>query len=155
MPIASHPDVDVPAYLDAQDRGTVPYTPAVPIWLAFEAALDELLEEGVARRLERYRERSARIDTMVEELGLTPLLAAEHRSHSIRSVYLPEGVTFPDLHARLRARGYVVYAGQGALASEIFRVSTMGAIELPALDALAADLADVLADLRTPEVARA
>lgn len=142
---------DLPAYLDAQARGTVPYTPAVPIWLAFEAALDEVLEEGIERRAERYRERVARLDAMLGELGLEQLVAPEHRSHSIRSVHLPAGVAFADLHAAMRPRGYVVYAGQGALAAKIFRLSTMGAIELPALDGLAHDLAEVLAEVRRPE----
>ena len=33
-----------------------------------------------------------------------------------------------EFHDRLKAEGYVIYAGQGNLARSIFRVSTMGAI---------------------------
>jgi 2-aminoethylphosphonate-pyruvate transaminase len=35
---------------------------------------------------------------------------------------------YPTLHDRLKARGYVIYAGQGQLESKIFRVANMGAL---------------------------
>ena len=61
---------------------------------------------------------------------------------------LPPGVAFEQLHDTLRAHGFVVYAGQGRLASEVFRISCMGALEPPALWGLEAQLADVLAGAR-------
>jgi len=35
-------------------------------------------------------------------------------------------MSYPELHDRLKADGFVIYAGQGALSSDIFRVSVMG-----------------------------
>ena len=41
---------------------------------------------------------------------------------------MPEEVTYTRLHDKLKDSGFVIYAGQGALAADIFRISTMGAI---------------------------
>ncbi|HEU0069529.1 MAG TPA: aminotransferase class V-fold PLP-dependent enzyme, partial [Nitrospiraceae bacterium] len=37
-------------YVDDQGRGTIPFTPAVQVYYAFDEALNELMEEGVAKR---------------------------------------------------------------------------------------------------------
>jgi 2-aminoethylphosphonate-pyruvate transaminase len=126
--------LDLSLYLDAADHESVPFTPAVPVTYALEAALDELLEEGPAERRRRYRERVALLDRGFARLGLEQLLSPELRSSSIRSVALPPGVAFADLHDPLREDGYVIYAGQGDLGRTIFRVATLGNLELPALE---------------------
>jgi 2-aminoethylphosphonate-pyruvate transaminase len=47
----------------------------------------------------------------------------------LRAYRLPQGVTYETLHDGLKARGFVIYAGQGGLSKELFRISTMGAIQ--------------------------
>ncbi|MFP3481341.1 2-aminoethylphosphonate aminotransferase, partial [Burkholderia sp. SIMBA_057] len=47
----------------------------------------------------------------------------------LRAYRLPQGVAYEALHDGLKARGFVIYAGQGGLSKELFRISTMGAIE--------------------------
>ena len=42
---------------------------------------------------------------------------------------LPEGWSYERLHDRLKEHGFVIYAGQGDLASEVFRVAHMGDID--------------------------
>jgi 2-aminoethylphosphonate-pyruvate transaminase len=37
-------------------------------------------------------------------------------------------MTYQSLHDRLKEQGYVIYAGQGQLQSQIFRVANMGAL---------------------------
>jgi 2-aminoethylphosphonate-pyruvate transaminase len=125
--------LDLGTYLDAQAGGSVPFTPAVPAVMALDAALDELLEEGVASRRRRYRERTAYLDEATARAGLECLVAPEHRSASVRSFRLPEGVSYEELHDRLRQEGYVIYAGLGAAASSTFRVCALGEIEVAAL----------------------
>src|SRR4029079_11784147 len=61
-------------YVDDQGRGSVPFTPAVQIYYAFEAALEELLEEGIANREQRYRRSAARIRERLGQLGIKTLL---------------------------------------------------------------------------------
>ena len=42
-------------YVDDEGRGTIPFTPAVQVYYAFDEALNELMEEGVAKRIQRYK----------------------------------------------------------------------------------------------------
>lgn len=118
----------LPHYFDSPDRIAVPYTPAVQVYYALDEALDELLEEGVANRIQRYRKAATSIRTRMAELGLKPVLPAEWQSNSITSYYLPQGVSYQTLHDRLKEHGYVIYAGQGHLESKIFRIANMGAL---------------------------
>jgi 2-aminoethylphosphonate-pyruvate transaminase len=142
--------LDLSGYLRAASTGSVPFTPAVPAIAALDAALGELAERGLEAHQAAYRARAAALDALIERLGLEPLLEPELRSSSIRSVRLPHGVAFADLHDPLREQGFVVYAGQGSLASEVFRISCMGAFEPAVLAGLEDALATLLAGRRVP-----
>jgi 2-aminoethylphosphonate-pyruvate transaminase len=105
---------------------SLPFTPAVQIAYALREALDELLEEGVAQRISRYRQAADLLRRGFTQMDLRFLLPESLRSNTITSLYLPEGITYNTLHDRLREKGYIIYAGQGQLQSEIFRVANMG-----------------------------
>lgn len=115
-------------YVDEQGLGVVPFTPAVQVYYAFNEALDELLEEGVAQRIQRYKKAAAMIRDRMSQLGVRPLLSAEVQSNTITSFALPNGVTYHALHDRLKEQGYVIYAGQGQLETRVFRIANMGAL---------------------------
>lgn len=115
-------------YVDDQGNGTVPFTPAVQVYYAFDEALNELLEEGVAKRIQRYKKMATLIRSRMAALGIKPVLTPERQSSSITAFYLPDGVPYATLHDRLKADGYVIYAGQGSLEHKIFRVANMGAL---------------------------
>ncbi len=115
-------------YHEAGEQGGMPFTPAVQVFAAFDEALSELLEEGVAQRMARYGRLSAMIRERMDTLGVRAVLPAELRSNSLTAFYVPDGLTYAVLHDRLKERGYVIYAGQGRFASKIFRVATMGAL---------------------------
>jgi 2-aminoethylphosphonate-pyruvate transaminase len=115
-------------YVDDEGRGTIPFTPAVQVYYAFDEALNELMEEGVARRIQRYRKVATLIRDRMAKLGVKPLLTPDKQSSTITAYFLPEGMTYQLLHDRLKEEGYVIYAGQGQLQSKIFRVANMGAL---------------------------
>jgi 2-aminoethylphosphonate-pyruvate transaminase len=142
--------LDLGAYLRSAESGSVPFTPAIPALAALDAALDEILEEGFEPRAARYRYRCDVLDAELERLGLEQLIAAPHRSRTVRSLRLPSGVAYAELHDRLKRDGYVIYAGQGPLAAEIFRVCCMGAIEPEALVGFGARLEAALGAIRVP-----
>lgn len=142
--------LDLTGYLAAQASGSVPFTPAIPAVLALDAALDELLDEGPAARRAHYAERMARLDAALARLGLAPRVAPAHRSHSVRSLPLPAGLDYDTLHDALKAEGYVVYAGLGAVAPTTFRVCALGALAPPVMDGFAGALARVIASARRP-----
>jgi 2-aminoethylphosphonate-pyruvate transaminase len=86
----------------------------------------------------------AYLDREFERLGLTPVVAAEHRSASVRSLPLPSGVRYEDLHDALKARGYVIYAGLGQAATTSFRVCALGNLEIGALQGFIGSLEGLL-----------
>jgi len=131
-------------HLEAQQRGSVPFTPAVQIAYALDEALAELLEEGVAVRVARYAEAARVVREGGARLGLGFVLPPELRSSSITSFWLPAGRTYAVLHDGLKARGFVIYEGQGRLSREIFRVANMGALARPDFDGFVEALAAVL-----------
>jgi len=100
----------------------------VQVYYAFDEALNELMEEGVAKRIHRYKKVATLIRDRMAKLGVKPLLTPDKQSSTITAYFLPEGMTYQLLHDRLKEEGYVIYAGQGQLQSKIFRVANMGAL---------------------------
>jgi 2-aminoethylphosphonate-pyruvate transaminase len=145
--------LDIAGYLEAQKKSTVPFTPAVPAVYGLEAALDELLDEGLAHRHESYRARVALLDQAFERLGLEPLVSARNRSSSVRSLRLPEGVSYEDLHDAVKRDGYVIYAGLGEAAKTTFRVCTLGALENEVLAGFVESLDRALVEARLANTA--
>lgn len=115
-------------YVDDHGQGTVPFTPAVQVYYAFDEALNELLEEGVSKRIQRYKKVAALMRERMAKLGIKPVLTPDRMSNTITAYYLPDGLTYQSLHDRLKEQGYVIYAGQGNLEDKIFRVANMGAL---------------------------
>lgn len=119
----------LPAWAEHQARKSTPFTPAVNCMLGLAQALKELKKQGgwKARR-SRYRKLAERVAHTCESLGVKQWLPSEDCSCVLRSYHLPDGLTYNQLHDGLKQQGFVIYAGQGDLASQLFRVSTMGEI---------------------------
>ena len=137
--------LDLAAYLKATDTGVVPFTPAIPALRSLDAALDEIFEEGVERRIARLAARAERLDAELAGLGLEQMVAPAHRSASVRCLRLPAGVRYEHLHSRLKRDGYVIYAGQAHLAPDVFRVCCMGTLEPAVLSAFSRRMEAALA----------
>ncbi|MBI3802122.1 MAG: 2-aminoethylphosphonate aminotransferase [Deltaproteobacteria bacterium] len=120
----------LPLHWEAQERRSIPFTPAVQAWYALDAALDELLEETVTARVRRYRAAAALLREGFARMGLKFLLPPEYQVNSLTSLFLPEGMTYQRLHDNLKERGFVIYEGQGKLQTGIFRVANMGHLTL-------------------------
>lgn len=120
----------LPLHWEAQERRSIPFTPSVQTWYALDEALDELLEETVAKRIQRYHAAAQLLRDGFVRLGLTSLLPSDLQSHSLTSLLLPEGMTYPILHDGLKERGFVIYEGQGKLQTGVFRVANMGHLML-------------------------
>lgn len=118
----------LPRHFAAHEKRTVPFTAAVQVLYALDEALDELLEEGVDARVARYARAAAQLRAGFARLGLDLLLPPELRSNSITTLSLPRGLSYRELHDRVRADGFVIYEGQGQLSTQVFRVANMGAL---------------------------
>lgn len=113
-----------------QDRRNTPFTPAVHVYYALVEALREFDEAGgrPARRA-RYAALSEQVRAGLAALGIDTALPVDASSVVLRSYRLPAGTPYESLHDGLKARGFVIYAGQGGLAGSLFRISTMGDLD--------------------------
>jgi 2-aminoethylphosphonate-pyruvate transaminase len=138
--------LDLRRYHEVQrQQGFSPFTQAVHVAFALREALDEFYENGgQLARLERYRSVGDRVRDVLGELDVRPLLPDSVCSSVLRSYHLPEGFGYADLHDALKARDFVIYAGQGKLRSDVFRVANMGDLRDADVDRLSAAFADVL-----------
>ncbi|MBR8059954.1 2-aminoethylphosphonate aminotransferase [Burkholderia dolosa] len=120
-----------------QDQRNTPFTPSVHAYYALVEALREFDEAGGWRaRHARYRALADRVQAGLAARGMPLVLPDGASSVVLRAYRLPQGVTYEALHDGLKARGFVIYAGQGGLSKELFRISTMGAIEAADVDRL-------------------
>ncbi len=115
---------------DKQEIQGTPFTPAVPFVAALRQALIELEEETVAGRIARYAEAARFLREGYRNMGL-PLWLPEGTplSNCLTTIRLPEGRTYAELHDYLKERGFVIYAGQGRIEVEAFRIANMGNVE--------------------------
>ena len=115
-------------YHEAQHGdGYSPFTQSVQAAFALDEALNELADEGGWQsRRQLYRDRAARIAKELRALDFEPLLPPEVRSCVLCGFRLPAGVSYSDLHGQLKRDGFIIYAGQGHLASDLCRVANMG-----------------------------
>ena len=125
---------NLPNILEKQDQRGTPFTPAVQIMNAFRTALIELCEETVQGRVERLKRASSILRAGFEKLGLKYYVDPKLHYNTITSLVLPEGLTYDRLHDQMKEAGYVIYAGQGDLRKEMFRISNMGLISDSELD---------------------
>jgi 2-aminoethylphosphonate-pyruvate transaminase len=136
--------LDLHRYAREQRDGYSPFTQAVHVLRALREALAELQEGGGWRaRHARYLALSDRIREHLREVGIRPFLGA-NRSVVLTAYRLPSGVAYAELHHRLKARGFVIYAGQGPLASTIFRIAVMGDLTDADVDRLVVALEESL-----------
>jgi len=121
--------LDLSLWLAQQDRQSTPFTPAVNAMLALDKALDELREQGGWRaRHARYTGLAGRVRGALAARGVESMLPAADSSCVLVAYRNPAGMDYQAIHDGLKQWGFVIYAGQGSLAAEMFRISTMGDI---------------------------
>ncbi|MAF39790.1 MAG: 2-aminoethylphosphonate aminotransferase, partial [Chloroflexi bacterium] len=117
---------DLVSTMSKEEDGETPFTPPVQTMYALREAARELLEEGVRNRIAHYRGIAKTLRDGLESLELDFLVPREHLSNTMTTVMLPEGWSYPELHAPLKERGYVIYKSQGQLSQTTFRLGTIG-----------------------------
>lgn len=142
--------LDLANYCAEQDNSSTPFTPSIPVFYALHEALIEFEEQGGWRsRHRRYRELIALARDGLITLGVEPLLPFEDTSVVLNAFRLPPGMSYLALHDGLKGRGFVIYAGQGAFARTLFRISTMGTIDRGDVERLVAAVQQLNGSLET------
>ena len=128
-----------------QDERNTPFTPAVHAYYALVEALREYAEQGGrSARYRRYADLAERVRVGLGDLGINPAIPPKESSVVLRAYTLPAGIAYPGLHDALKADGFVIYAGQGNLSKNLFRISTMGELAAADIDRLLHSFARLL-----------
>ena len=115
-------------------------------------ALVMLHEEGLEAAWARHARMHDALRAGLEAMGLSLLVAPEHRLPQLNAVCVPDGVDEAAVRARLLERfGLEIGAGLGALAGKVWRIGLMGASCTPTHVTLCLTALDsVLAEMGAP-----
>ena len=132
--------LDLHRYHAEQRRGSSPFTPPVHVCHALAEALREMEDEGGwSRRHARYRALSEHVFGGLRAQGVSPLLPIDSPSSAVLTAYrMPEGLAYGGFHDFLKQEGFVIYAGQGRLSGDVFRIAVMGELDAQDMDRLLA-----------------
>lgn len=123
--------LDLYPYQKAQIPGYSPFTQAVHISYALQAALMELEETGGwTTRHQQYTRLAHQIRQGLQAIDVQLLLNESEYSCILSSFQQPSHVGYEQLHTALKQAGFIIYAGQGQFQQSIFRVANMGNIQL-------------------------
>jgi 2-aminoethylphosphonate-pyruvate transaminase len=137
--------LDISRLAKLQDARNTPFTPSVHAYYALVEALREFEDEGgLIARHAHYLALADQVGSGLAALGIEGALPDGESSVVLRAYRLPAGITYPVLHDALKAQGFVIYAGQGGLSNELFRISTMGALSSTDIDRLIQAIARVV-----------
>ncbi|CAN5120074.1 alanine--glyoxylate aminotransferase family protein [soil metagenome] len=130
---------------DAQwKRFQTPQTPAVNLIYALVEQLARMEREGWEARLARHQQMAERCWQWAEDQGLQLLAPAGYRSPTVTTISLPPEHPGSRVAARLVERDYTIGAGYGKLKDATLRIGHMGDHTVEELDALLAELGEVL-----------
>jgi aspartate aminotransferase-like enzyme len=124
------------AHVEGLAKQDTPYTPAVPLFLAFREALRMLREEGLENRVARTRKlaEAARAAYAAIDVDLYP--DARFASNTVTATTYPSGIDDAKFRKILREQHRVILAGgQSQLKGKIFRIGHMGICSFPDLAA--------------------
>ena len=112
-------------YLRQAPHGETPYTPAVSLWYALEAALRRIRDEGLPAGFARHRALARLTRAGAAAVGLVPLAPDGEASPTVTCCVGPQAQR---LVAELQERHIAVGGGMGPFKGRALRVGHMGAV---------------------------
>ncbi|KAL9080682.1 MAG: hypothetical protein Q9157_000569 [Trypethelium eluteriae] len=152
---ASQKAIGCPAVMQNYEAKKASYfaTPSPQLIHALHTALTQILSKPLSERFAVHRATSQKVKKTVTDLGLKQLASKpENQANGMTTMYLPEGVTPPEILPNLLKRGVIFAAGlHKEIATKYIRFGHMGvSVTDPkrddidrALDSLKLSLADV------------
>ena len=110
------------------EKNQTPFTPAVQLFFAINRALEELIEEGLEYRIQRYKKMKNILKSELEKMGFQFVLPDYLQSNILLAIKLPTNMNYWKIHDALKKRGFVIYSEQDNLDQHIFRIATLGHI---------------------------
>lgn len=121
-----------------------PNTPAVNLFFALDAALDDILGTGLERTFAKYQALATQLRLGLKELGFQFFIPEENMSPVLTTVELPQGFEADEFHDRLKRLGYITYPGKGVLRDRVFQVANIGELSARHVTAFLRALAQVI-----------
>ncbi|PPQ46275.1 2-aminoethylphosphonate--pyruvate transaminase [Paenibacillus peoriae] len=111
------------------EHGQMRFTPPVQTLYALRQAIEELKQEGVDKRYERYATSWKTLINGLARLGLTYIIPEEHHSKIITSILEPHcaGYDFQSMHDYFYSKGMMIYPGKLEKLNT-FRIANIGDI---------------------------
>ncbi len=110
----------------SQRKGDSPFTPAVPLILGLDVALDLILDEGLERVFARHALLARATRAGVGALGLDLYGDPDERSTVVTAIDLPSEIDGAKLPGALRRLGITANGGQNQLKGRILRIAHCG-----------------------------
>ena len=119
------------SHVDMLAKQDTPFTPAIPLFLAFREALRQLKAEGLENRISRTTKLANAARAAVGALGLQLFPDGRFASNTVTAIRYPPGIDDSKFRAQLRQEYETVVAGgQDHLKGKIFRIGHMGICSL-------------------------
>jgi len=132
-------------------RKATPFTPALPVFYAFDEALRIIREEGLENRFKRHATCAEAFYNGFEALKFTIYPKRDVRSNTVIAVNVPSKVNCDRARQIMRERYKVITAsGLGKLRELVFRIGCMGIISEAETLATINAFENTLADLNFP-----
>jgi aspartate aminotransferase-like enzyme len=113
---------------DKKKRGQTPFTQGETLLFGLRAALDEVLEEGIARRFARHRQMGEMARAKVESLGLDMFPALEGTySNTLTAIRIPKPLSATEIQRVMNERHDVIVAtGHDDYKEKMIRIAHLG-----------------------------
>jgi aspartate aminotransferase-like enzyme len=121
-------------------------TPALSLFFALEAQLDRIAAAGgIAARWQRHEAMRRTVEHWAGERGIEYLPPEGRRSWTVSCLKLPAGKSAKDVVAKLKAQGWTIGSGYGAMKDSTIRIGHMGDHTVASLEELLPLVAGALA----------
>jgi aspartate aminotransferase-like enzyme len=110
----------------SQRKGDSPFTPAVPLFLGLDVALDLIEDEGLDDVFARHALLARATRAGVAALGLELFGDPDERSTVVTAVDLPDSIDGAKVPGALRKLGITANGGQNQLKGRIIRIAHCG-----------------------------
>jgi serine---pyruvate transaminase len=110
----------------AQAKGNSAFTPAVPLFIGLDVALDMIREEGIEDVLARHALLARATRAGAAAIGLDVYGDADERSTVVTAVELPDSIDGAKVPGALRKLGITANGGQEQLKGRIIRIAHCG-----------------------------
>ena len=146
--------LDLGKYRKSAKADSNPFTPAINLYFALEAALEMMQKEGLEAIFARHSRHRAAAQAGMKAIGL-PLYAAEGTGSPAITAVAPEGIDAEAMRKAVKEKFDILLAGgQDHLKGHVFRIGHLGFVcdrdVLTAVAAIEATLADLDLHKGTP-----